>query len=177
MFAHAKKRNLFLTGMMATGKSTIGEIVARKLAYIFIDTDAVIERRLSLPVTEIFAVHGEDSFRQYETALLPEIISREHQVIATGGGMLTNHGNMAAAFANGLVILLNAPIEILVTRLSNATDRPLLDGFSPEERLQEIYNHRAKFYEGIRYRVNTSGDDLEQAAEEIITLYLAWLNE
>jgi shikimate kinase len=177
MFAHAKIRNLFLTGMMATGKSTIGEIVARKLAYVFIDTDAVIERQLSLPVTEIFAVHGEDFFRRRETALLPEIISREHQVIATGGGMLTNHGNMAAAFANGLVILLHAPIEVLVTRLSNATDRPLLNGFSPEKRLQEIYNRRAAFYEGIRHQVDTSGGDLEQAAEEIIALYLKWLNE
>jgi shikimate kinase len=177
MFVHAKKRNLFLTGMMATGKSAIGEIVARKLAYVFIDTDSVIERQLSLPVTEIFAVHGEDFFRQRETVLLPEIISREHQVIATGGGMLTNHGNMAAAFANGLVMLLHAPIGVLVARLSNATDRPLLNGFSPEERLQEIYDRRAEFYQGIRHRVDTSGGDLERAAEEIITLYLGWLNE
>lgn len=177
MFAHAKKRNLFLTGMMATGKSTIGEIVARKLAYVFIDTDAVIERQLSLPVAEIFADYGEDFFRQRETALLPEIISREHQVIATGGGMLTNHGNMAAAFANGLVILLHASIEVLVTRLSNATDRPLLEGFSPEERLRDIYNRRAAFYEGVRHQIDTSGGNLEQAAEEIITLYLNWLNE
>jgi shikimate kinase len=177
MFAHAKRRNLFLTGMMATGKSSIGEIVARKLAYVFIDTDAVIERQLTLPVSEIFAIHGEDFFRQHETALLPEIISREHQVIATGGGMLTTHGNMAAAFANGLVILLRAPIEVLATRLSNATDRPLLDGFSPEERLQEIYNRRAGFYEGIRHQVDTSGGDLEQAAEEIITSYLQWIIE
>ncbi|TFH65090.1 MAG: shikimate kinase [Candidatus Zixiibacteriota bacterium] len=177
MFAHAKKRNLFLTGMMATGKSKIGEIVARRLAYVIIDTDAVIERQLSLPVAEIFADYGEDFFRQRETALLPEIISREHQVIATGGGMLTNHGNMAAAFANGLVILLHAPIEVLVTRLSNATDRPLLDGFSPEERLRDIYNRRAAFYEGVRHQVDTSGGNLEQAAEEIITLYLNWLNE
>ena len=177
MFAHGKKRNLFLTGMMATGKSTIGEIVARKLAYVFIDTDSVIERQLLLPVTEIFAVHGEDFFRQHETALLPEIISREHQVIATGGGMLTNHGNMAAAFASGLVILLHAPIAVLSTRLSNATDRPLLDGFSPEDRLQEIYGSRAEFYEGIRHQVDTSHGNIDQAADEIVGLYMNWLNE
>ncbi|MCX6832347.1 MAG: shikimate kinase [candidate division Zixibacteria bacterium] len=177
MFAHAKRRNLFLTGMMATGKSTIGEIIARKLAYVFIDTDAVIERQMSLPVTEIFAVYGEDFFRQRETSLLPEIISREHQVIATGGGMLTNHGNMAAAFANGLVILLHAPIAVLATRLSNATDRPLLDGFSPEKRLQEIYDRRAEFYEGIRHQVDTSNGNIDQAAEEIVGLYMNWLNE
>ena len=177
MFAHAKRRNLFLTGMMATGKSMIGEIVARKLAYVFIDTDSVIERQLSLPVTEIFAAHGEDFFRQRETALLPEIIGREHQVIATGGGMLTCHGNMAVAFANGLVILLHAPIAVLVARLSNATDRPLLDGFSPEERLQEIYGRRAQFYEGIRHQVDTSSGNIDQAADEIIGLYMNWLNE
>jgi len=177
MFAHAKRRNLFLTGMMATGKSVIGEIVARKLAYVFIDTDSVIERQLSLPVMDIFAMHGEDFFRQRETALLPEIISREHQVIATGGGLLTNHGNMAAAFANGLVILLHAPIAVLVARLNNATDRPLLNGFSPEERLREIYDCRAEFYEGIRHQVDTSSGNIAQAADEIIVLYMNWLNE
>jgi shikimate kinase len=177
MSAHAKKQNLFLTGMMATGKSTIGEIVARRLAYVFIDTDAVIERQLSLPVTEIFMMHGEDFFRQREMALLPELICREHQVIATGGGMLANHGNMAAAFTNGLVILLHAPIAVLATRLSNATDRPLLDGFSPEERLQEIYDRRAEFYQGIRHQVDTSNGNIDQAAEEIIGLYMNWLNE
>jgi shikimate kinase len=177
MFVHGKKRNLFLTGMMATGKSTIGEVVARKLAYVFIDTDAVLERQQLLPVTEIFAVHGEEFFRQRETALLPEIISREHQVIATGGGMLANHGNMAAAFANGLVIHLHAPIAVLAARLSNASDRPLLDGFSPEERLQEIYDRRAKFYEGIRHQVDTSDGDIDKSADEIIALYMNWLNE
>lgn len=163
--------------MMATGKSTIGEVAARKLAYVFIDTDAVLERQLLLPVTEIFAVHGEEFFRQRETALLPEIISREHQVIATGGGMLTNHGNLAAAFANGLVIHLHAPIVVLAKRLTNATDRPLLDGFSPEERLQEIYDRRAKFYEGIRHQVDTSDGDIDKATNEIIALYMNWLNE
>lgn len=177
MFAHFKKRNIFLTGMMASGKSTIGEIVARKLAYVFLDTDAVIERQLSMPVTEIFSVHGEEFFRQNETALIPEIIGREHQVIATGGGMLTNHGNMAAAFANGLVILLHAPISVLVGRLNSATDRPLLDGYSPEERLKEIAAKRAAFYDGVRHRVDTGSNDPEQAAAEVITLYMSWLDE
>ncbi len=177
MFAHAKKRNLFLTGMMATGKTAVGEIAARKLAYVFIDTDAVIERQLSLPVSEIFAVHGEEFFRQCETALLPEIIGREHQVIATGGGMLTNHGNLAAAFASGLVVLLYAPIEVLATRLTNTAERPLLNGFSPEERLREIYSRRAEFYEGIRHRVDASSGDLEELAEQVVALYLGWLSE
>jgi shikimate kinase len=177
MSVHGKKRNIFLTGMMATGKSTIGEIVARRLAYVFIDTDAVIERQLALPVTEIFAAHGEDFFRQRETALLPEIIFREHQVIATGGGMLTNHANMAAAFANGLVILLHAPVEVLANRLSGTTDRPLLEGCVPEERLSEIYRRRAEFYDGIRSRVDTGKLDTEAAAEQVLNLYQDWLAE
>lgn len=177
MFAHAKKKNIFLTGMMASGKSTIGEIVARKLAYVFIDTDAVIERQLTLPVTEIFAVHGEDFFRQRETYLIPEIISREHQVIATGGGMLANHANMAAAFANGLIILLHAPIEILADRVISASERPLLEGYSPQERLREIAAARAAFYDSIHHRVDTGRNDPEQAANEIISQYEGWLSE
>jgi shikimate kinase len=177
MFARAKKRNIFLTGMMGAGKSTVGEIVARRLAFVFVDTDAVIERQLLMPVAEIFSVHGEDYFRQRETALIPEIISREHQVIATGGGMLTNHGNMAAAYANGLVVLLYAPIEVLVSRLSLATERPLLDGYAPEERLREIASQRATFYDGVRNRVDTSNKEPEQSASEVIELYTNWLTE
>jgi shikimate kinase len=177
MFALVKKRNLFLTGMMATGKSTIGEIVARELAYVFIDTDAVIERQLTLPVSHIFVTYGEEFFRARETALLPEIISRENQVIATGGGMLADSENLTAAQANGLVVLLHAPVSVLVNRLGAASERPLLDGYVPEERLQEIYPQRAEVYKTIQHQVDTSDGDLIRAAERVANIYLEWLNE
>ncbi len=177
MFAHAKKRNIFLTGMMGTGKSSIGEIVARKLAYMFIDTDAIIERRHSLPISEIFATLGENYFRDNEAALLSGVISRELQVVATGGGMLANAENLKLARENGMVILLRAPVDILAGRLANTTDRPLLEGSVPEERLQEIYKERAAIYESIGCSVDTGTDSLETAADKVIELYMTWLSE
>ena len=132
---------------------------------------------MSLPVTEIFAIHGEDFFRPARNGAY----TGNHQSRASGDSYRWRYvdrtGNMAAALANGLVMLLHAPVSVLVNRLGAATDRPLLDGFVPEERLQEIYRQRAAIYEGIQHRVDTSDGDLNKAAERIINLYLEWLNE
>jgi shikimate kinase len=175
MFAPGRKRNIYLTGMMGTGKSAVGELLACKLHYVFIDTDAVIERQESATVSEIFRDRGEEYFREQERVLLPEIISREHQVIATGGGMLADPGNLGVAALNGLVILLRAPIEVLVPRLRDDSQRPLLDNDDLQSRLKEIWRQRESVYESIKHQIDTSHGDIHRVAENIIDLYQGWL--
>lgn len=171
-----KTRNIYLTGMMGSGKTTIGQLVAQKLYYIFIDTDAIIERRMSMSVAEIFETRGESSFREQERLLLPEIAAREHQVIATGGGMLVDPENMDVASSSGLVVLLHAPASVLADRLSLDSERPLLQDGDLESRLTEIWRQREVIYQAIAHKIDTSHEAMEANADNVITVYLDWLS-
>jgi shikimate kinase len=85
-------RNVVLTGFMGTGKTTVGRLLAERLGYGFVDTDALIVARHG-PIAEIFAGRGEGEFRRLEAEVAAELADRTGLVIATGGRMLLDHGN------------------------------------------------------------------------------------
>ncbi|MBK7093284.1 MAG: shikimate kinase [bacterium] len=97
MSRSADKSNMFLAGMMGTGKTSTGRLVANALRFVFADTDTLIERRENMTVNEIFARHGEQYFRDREYDLLTELCEQDRQVIATGGGMLAVPENLTLA--------------------------------------------------------------------------------
>jgi shikimate kinase len=100
--------NIFLIGMMGSGKSTVGRNLARQLSYSFIDTDSLIEKNQSLNIPEIFAKYGEDRFRELEKETLNFILESDHQVIATGGGLPCYHNNIILMKENGICIYFQA---------------------------------------------------------------------
>lgn len=171
----ADKSNIFLAGMMGTGKSSTGRLVAKDLRCVFADTDALIERREHLTISEIFAKYGEGYFRTREHELLAELCEQDRQVIATGGGMLANEVNLQLAQCSGLVVLLTAPASALDHRLRYRNDRPLLAVPDPVERLIEIENRRREVWDTIDYRVDTYGLSPLQVAEQVIAVYREWL--
>lgn len=175
MSRNADKSNIFLAGMMGTGKSSTGRLVAKELRYVFADTDTLIERREQLTVSEIFANHGEDYFRKREHEILTELCGQDRQVIATGGGMLANETNLQLAQGSGLVVLLTAPASALEHRLRYRNDRPLLAVRDPVERLIEIENRRREVWDAIDYRVDTYGLSPLQVAEQVVAIYREWL--
>ena len=177
MSTTVKRHNIFLAGMMGSGKSTIGRMLAGRLDYSFVDTDERIESICSLKVAEIFTVMRETHFRELETSLLNTVVRRENQVIATGGGMLVNHLNMQTANENGMVVYLSAPIPVLVERLRHAKDRPLLSGFDLYPRLEDIYKTRRETYESILRKVETDGVTFDTIVDSIIALYEKWQEE
>jgi shikimate kinase len=175
MPAPSKKANLFLTGMMGAGKTTIGRNLAVQLGYRFLDTDYEIANEIGLTVKEIFQIQGEKSFREQERKLLLEIVRDEHQIIACGGGMLLPKGNLKLAQTSGLVVLLHAPVQVLLHRVSENSDRPLLEGHDLASRLDQLLKVREPFYSAINDRVDTSGEDVDRIASTIISLYRSWL--
>jgi shikimate kinase len=116
--------NVYLIGMMGSGKSTVGNILAQKLNYRFFDTDVLIEKVAGKPIPEIFATEGEDYFRDLETQILKEVSTYRSSAIATGGGIIQKPINWSY-LRQGLIIWLDVDLEILKKRLSQDTNRPL----------------------------------------------------
>lgn len=121
------EKRIYLTGFMGSGKSTVGPILANVLGYAFADLDEAIEARAGRSVPEIFAEEGEAAFRALEAAALRETASRDHLVVALGGGALTNKANLHWALTHGIVVYLQVSLDALVRRLLRArVERPLL---------------------------------------------------
>lgn len=145
-------KNFFLVGLPGAGKSTFGKKLSEKLNLFFIDLDEEIEKKFE-PITQIFAEKGEDKFREIEKKTLLRVISKnQNSIISTGGGTPCFFDNLEQMKANGLVIWLNTPLEIIETRLKKDSSRPLLKSNS----LEEIYKSRIKFYKQADIVLNNS---------------------
>jgi shikimate kinase len=137
-----RRGNLFLVGMMGSGKSTIGRQLARALKKPFVDSDAELEQRTGVSISTIFEIEGEASFRDREETLLAELCVREGIVLATGGGAVIRPRNRLLLHANGYVVYLHAPVETLWDRTKGSRHRPLLMTDDPRLKLQALYLER-----------------------------------
>lgn len=118
--------NIYLIGMMGSGKTTVGQEIAKELNYRFFDTDLIIEAIADLPITEIFQQEGEPYFRELETKVLAELSAYTRSVISTGGGIVQQQMNWSY-LRHGLVVWLDVDLEILKKRLAQDETRPLAD--------------------------------------------------
>lgn len=141
------KKNIVLIGFMGSGKSTVGRLLARKLNYDFVDTDALIEARTKQQIKDIFEKMGEPAFRQIEAKVVAEVAKSEGKVIACGGGVILNSKNIQALQKNGLIVYLKAEPEVLYSRVKKSEIRPLLNVPDPETRFYEIFSERRLRYE------------------------------
>lgn len=160
--------NIYLIGMMGSGKSVTGRRLAAFLGKKFIDLDDVVEEKTSLTISDIFEKKGEAFFREEESHILFEASCRPDSVIATGGGSVLNPQNIKRMKDTGLVIYLETSPDTLWKRTQGKTNRPLLKAADPERKLLEIYHTRKPFYEAAaNWRVSTDGLTPEAVAEEI----------
>jgi shikimate kinase len=140
--------NVYLIGMMGSGKSTIGPLLAERLSYCFIDTDTSIEKLAQQSVSQIFETVGETEFRQIETQVLAEISAYTQLVVATGGGIVVKRENWQH-LQQGLVIWLNPSVELILKRLQDdeITNRPILNTADDlETKLRQILAQRRDRY-------------------------------
>ncbi len=170
----AKPANIFLAGMMGTGKTSAGKLLAAMLEFEFIDTDAAIEREAQATVSEIFRRHGEPYFRARERETLEQICRLDRQVIATGGGMLADAKNLRLAQQHGFVVLLTAENEAMVARTAHRQTRPLLAGGNPVERLEELWKQRQSVYMSISCRIDTTLHSPRDTAIALRDAYQLW---
>ena len=136
---------ILLIGMMGCGKSTLGQMLAKRMGRAFIDLDGEIERREGRSIPDIFAAEGDAGFRKYETAALLDALCADNAVIATGGGIVTREENIAAMREKGLVVWLCRPLEEMIADVRQDT-RPNLTG-NKEERMRTLYAQREALYQ------------------------------
>jgi len=164
--------NVVLTGFMATGKTTVGRLVAKKLAYEFIDTDALIEKRWSQSIADIFSQEGEQVFRQMEARIAAELVAMRGLVIATGGGMMQNPANVDAFNRQGRIYCLSASLDHILERITKDENviRPLLQVEDPMKQIQEVMAARQSVYAQF-IQLDTSGKTPEEVVEELLAIH------
>ncbi|HWZ97691.1 MAG TPA: shikimate kinase [Candidatus Dormibacteraeota bacterium] len=150
-----------LAGFMGSGKTTIGTLLARQLAWRFVDLDDRIEESSGLRISEFFERFGEQAFRALEADQLRAILGRaaemkESVVLALGGGTYAQQGAPEFLRAQGIpVIWLDASVESLLSRCMTMTGRPL---FRDETSFRALYTQRVPSYQLADHRVDSSGD-------------------
>ena len=139
-------RNIILIGPMGSGKSTIGNIIAKRLNREFQDSDHHIERRTGVDIARIFDIEGEDGFRDRETHALEELLSENNRVIATGGGSVLRTENQKLLKQQGYIIFLDTSLKQQMQRLRRDKKRPLLQTENPRKRLESLSSERRPIY-------------------------------
>lgn len=162
-----KKTNLYLVGMMGAGKSTIGRKLAAKLGYRFLDTDTLIEQTAGSSVNELFAELGEAGFRELETQVLAEVSAFTNLVVATGGGVVTQNLNWSY-LRHGLVIWLDVPVPVLVSRLRGDNTRPLLKDTDLTAKLTKLLEDREARYAQSDVRISYEGRSVNRTCDRIL---------
>lgn len=165
-------RNIVLTGFRATGKTSVGRLLAAKLGYGFIDADQLLSERLGSTIAESVARHGWERFRQAERQLLVEASAMSRTVLATGGGAIEHQAEWQELRDRCLVIWLDADIATIRRRLSSdpltAAQRPSLTGVAVEDELEQVLRRRLPLYAaGSDLRLETAGVAPEVLAERI----------
>ena len=135
----AEKENVVLIGMPASGKSTIGKILAEKIGCEFVDTDELIVEKMKMPIKDFFDQYGEKKFRQLESEVIRGLVGRGGIVIATGGGAILREENIKALKYNGVLYFIDRPLDKLIPTAS----RPLS---SDRASIEKIYNERYPIY-------------------------------
>ncbi|MDD6483471.1 MAG: shikimate kinase [Clostridiales bacterium] len=168
--------NIVLTGFMASGKTEISKILAKKLDYKLIDTDECIERNEGTTINELFEKYGEEYFRSLEHEVVKKAAKEDRAVISTGGGVVLNRANIDALRQNGIIINLAPDFETIRERIERAAaTRPLMKNSSIEE-IRERFIMRKAFYENCDKKVVvTNSKTPGEHAEEIIKIMSEYL--
>ena len=160
-------RSIFLIGMMGSGKSSTGPILAEILKYKYVDLDVLIEKLTKKTIDKVFSDEGEEYFRDLETQCLQEIIKLPSVVVSTGGGVVLKKENWGI-LRQGIIVWLDINKEIALNRLNSKDNiRPLLKG-NIEIKYEEIFQARKDIYAQADLRVEINNEGVKNVAEKII---------
>jgi len=140
------KKNIILVGLMGAGKSTVGRYLAKRMRREFYDTDTVIVERTGVSIPTIFEIEGEQGFRDREECVIKELSHKQGIVLATGGGSVIRPINRRRLEAIGTVVYLRGSAELLFSRISYDTNRPLMQTDNPLQTLKDLLDERDPLY-------------------------------
>lgn len=171
------KRPIVLVGMMGTGKTTIGDYLARSLSLPFVDVDKLIEEQEKTTITEIFKAQGEEAFRQKEQEVITRVLTGDVAVISVGGGAFVQLDVRKAVKQSGYSIWLDVDVDTLCLRVKGQGNRPLLNGGNIRQSLQDILEKRREFYKQADMFVSIIGNEsVEQSCERVMKQLYSFLS-
>jgi shikimate kinase len=164
--------NIVLIGYRGSGKSTVGRLLAARLGRELVSTDAEIVKRAQRAIPEIVAQEGWEYFRDLESDICRELVSRDQLVIDTGGGAILRAQNVEALKKNGTVFWLTASVETIAKRIGGDNQRPSLTGTkSFVDEIQDVLRERAPMYQAAADHIIAIDDrPTDQLVEAILTL-------
>lgn len=164
---------LWLVGMMGSGKTTVGRLIASTTGVEFRDTEAEVERRAGMTVADLWAEGGEELFRSLEAEVVVDSARLQSAVVATGGGAVTDPAIRTVISSSGTVVWLRAQPGELVDRLTGQQGRPLLDlADDLEATLRDLAIRRSGNYRSLAdHTVDVDGRSPEYLAAEIEVLW------
>ena len=164
------KRHILLVGLPGSGKTTVGRIVAERLGTGLVDSDLIIMRKMQMPITRIFAVHGEAKFRELERETMAQALEGPPSVLAPGGGWAVQPGQMEQAKANCYVVYLKTMAMTASKRATIDATRPMLVGEDPAGHMRDLLKEREATYMQADAEIKNDVKTPEVAADEIIAL-------
>lgn len=165
-----KQNNIFLIGLMGTGKTTVGRQLSRKLNMEFYDSDRVVEERTGADIPLIFEKEGESGFRKRESAVIDELTQEQNIILATGGGAVLDPENRNHLINRGTVFYLKSNLKTLIERTSKDKNRPLLHSDKPAELiLKRLLAERGPLYEETAdFIIETANNSIHSVIQAII---------
>ena len=163
------KKNLIFVGMMGSGKSSTGYLVAKKLRLEFIDIDKEIEKEFGLTIRKIFEIKGEDYFRKIEEKKSLKKLNLNSVVIALGGGAFLNTKIRREVLKNHISFYLNCSSQIILERIRNSKKRPLGNKFTDNE-LVDLMKKRSNIYSKALYEIKCDNLTKKQIVNKILKL-------
>ncbi len=159
-------KNIVLIGLMGCGKTTIAQLLSKKLNIEYIDMDDYIEKKYDMSISDMFNI-SEDYFREKESLVCKELFSTCDSIIATGGGVIKNKENLSYFKDNSIIIYIHRPIELIINDI-NIEKRPLLkEGVN---KLYTLYKERHDLYnQSCHYCLNNNGS-IDEIINQIISL-------
>ncbi|MDC1177840.1 shikimate kinase [Candidatus Pelagibacter sp.] len=164
------KENLVFLGMMGSGKSSIGSLIAKELRLNFIDVDKEIEKELGMSISKIFETKGENYFRKFEEKITLKILKINSTVISLGGGAFINKVIRKEVLKNHISFWLNWDNEILVNRIKNSKKRPLALN-STENELIDLIKKRSNIYSKALYKIKCEKLSKNEIVKKILKMY------
>ena len=164
------KENLVFLGMMGSGKSSIGSLVAKKLNLNFVDVDKEIEKELGLSISKIFETKGEDYFRKFEEKKTLKILKSNSTVISLGGGAFINKVIRKEVLKNHISFWLNWENETLINRIKNSKKRPIAFK-STDNELIDLIKKRSNIYSKALYEIKCDRMSKIEIVKEVLKNY------
>lgn len=161
-------KTIVLIGMMGSGKTTIGKLLGEKLTLRSVDIDAIIEQNEKRTVSEIFQNEGEKYFRNIERETIEKNFTNKDLIISLGGGAFEDQLTQELLLKNSTVIYLKTSPNVILERIKNNTNRPLLKNQMTVEKIQSIILQRQKNYELANITILTDNKNTDKIVEEIL---------